>query len=160
MKKFLSLVAYLALATAYASPIQSKNIKVNPARITDRVVLANVEGNNGVLVQIIAEQLGGSTDVSNTHRIILAISQIGEMTEKEVSFEIGKSMGLTSARRLSGGIYEIKYQDADMQNTWLDMNVTKNIDARDSVLLVKNAPCAEFTICKLSSIIFVRTITP
>ena len=160
MKTFLSIAAYLAVATAFASPIQSKNIKVNPARITDRVVLANVEGNNGVLVQIIAEQLGGTTDVSNTHRIILAISQIGEMTEKEVSFEIGKSMGLTSARRLSGGIYELKYQDADLENTWFDMLVTKNIDARDAVMLVKNAPCAEFTICKLSATVSVRTIFP
>ena len=160
MKKFLSVAAYLFAASAFASPIQSKNIKVNPARITDRMVLANVEGNNGVLVQIIAEQLGGSTDVSNTHRIILAISQIGEMTEKEVSFEIGKSMGLTSAKRLSGGIYELMYQDADMENTWFDMNVTQNIDARDAVLLVKNSPCAEFTICKLTSTVFVSTVLP
>ncbi len=156
MKKLLSLAAYLIAASAIASPIQSKNIKVNPARITDRVVLANVEGNNGVLVQIIAEQLGGSTDVSNTHRIILAISQIGEMTEKEASFEIGKSMGLTSARRLSGGVYQIKYEDADSEVTSSEMEVTKTIDARDAVNLVKNAPCSEFAVCKIRSAILVR----
>lgn len=156
MKKFLLTAALLAATPVFAATIQSKSITVNPARITDRVVLASTNGNNGILVQIIAEQLNGATDVSNTHRIILAISQIGEMTEKEASFEIGKSMGLISAQRLSGGVYQIKYQDADVGNTRLNMEVIKTIDARDAVILVRDAFCAEFTVCKIRASVSVQ----
>lgn len=156
MKKFLFTAALLATIPVFAGTIQSKSITVNPARITDRVVLASTNGNNGVLVQIIAEQLNGATDVSNTHRIILAISQIGEITEKETSFEIGQSMGLTSAQRLSGGVYQIKYQDADVGNTRLNMEVIKTIDARDAVILVRDAFCAEFTVCKIRASVSVQ----
>ncbi len=157
MKKFLFAAALLAVAPVFAATLQSKTITVNPARITDRVVLASTNGNNGVLVQIIAEHLNGTTDVSNTHRIILAISQIGEMTEKETSFEIGKSMGLISAKRLSGGVYQVRYQDADLQNTWFDMEVIQTIDARDAVMQVRDAFCAEFTVCKIRSAVSVQT---
>lgn len=156
MKKFLLTAALLAATPVFAATIQSKSITVNPARITDRVVLASTNGNNGILVQIIAEQLNGATDVSNTHRIILAISQIGEMTEKEASFEIGRSMGLISAQRLSGGVYQIKYQDADVGNTRLNMEVIKTIDARDAVILVRDAFCAEFTVCKIRASVSVQ----
>lgn len=156
MKKFLLTAALLAATPVFAATIQSKSITVNPARITDRVVLASTNGNNGILVQIIAEQLNGATDVSNTHRIILAISQIGEITEKEASFEIGKSMGLISAQRLSGGVYQIKYQDADSANKGLNMEVIKTIDARDAVIQVRDAFCAEFTVCKIRASVSVQ----
>ncbi len=156
MKKFLFTAALLATIPVFAGTIQSKSITVNPARITDRVVLASTNGNNGVLVQIIAEQLNGTTDVSNTHRILLAISQIGEITEKEASFEIGKSMGLISAQRLSGGVYQIKYQDADSANKGLNMEVIKTIDARDAVIQVRDAFCAEFTVCKIRASVSVQ----
>lgn len=161
MKASLLLAALVLVSTtafgANLETIASSSVKVNPSRITDRTVLVEQKGNDGLLVQVIAEKTNGSTDVSNTHRIVLAISQIGEEYEKEASFEIGRSMGLDSAKRVSGGVYQLAYNDADALEMGSSMAVTKTIDARTAVNLVKNGQCDSFEVCVIKTSVKVKT---
>lgn len=156
MKSLFLAAAFFAASAVFADTIKSKSIVVNPSRISDRVVLASAKGNDGILVQVIAEHTNGATDLSNTHRIILGISQIGEEREKEASFEIGRSLGLTSVVALSDGIYEIRYDDANVADKQSGLEVIKTIDAREAINLVKDGPCNEFSICKVSATISIK----
>ncbi|MES2856709.1 MAG: hypothetical protein V4692_12635 [Bdellovibrionota bacterium] len=144
---FVAAATVLTATSAFAETIKSRRVSVNAARITDRIVLADKNGERAVLVQILAEKTNGSTDVSNTHRLILSISQIGEMSETEASFVLTKSMGIQSATRLEGGRYQIVFMEASSENPgFLE---TRIIDARDAVSSVQDSKCGEFSVCRL-----------
>jgi hypothetical protein len=139
-------------SVAQAATIASSQILIKPTRITKRVSLVD-NRENGMKVQVLSVFEEGATDVSNTSKVVLAIGQLGEMNTVEASFLIGESIGLESARRVSAGIYEVKYVDA---NQGIANVQTKIIDAKKAVSDIKHSNCAEFATCEVTTSVDVR----
>lgn len=143
--------AILAIAitfgsVAQAATIASSQVLIKPTRITKRVVLVD-NRENGMKVQVLSVFEEGSADVSNTSKVILAISQLGEMGTVEASFVLGDSIGLDSAKRLAAGVYQVKYIDASR-----GLNVqTRTINASEAINSIKNSNCAEFETCEIAT---------
>lgn len=158
MKFALTLTAALFALTltsaANAGTIKSEIVNVKASRITERVVLVD-KAEKSLRVQIIQEFLAGSTDVSNTSRLILAISQLGEMNEIESSFVLTETMGLRSAKRLSGGVYQITHMDARAMDSG-KLEVTQTIDAREAINKVMKFNCEEFGTCEVPATVTLK----
>lgn len=132
------------------SAVNSQRLAVSSSRISERVVLAQ-EAVNSAQIQLIAERIGTATDVSNTHRLILSISQMGEIYGTEASFLLDESMGLESARLISPGVVQIVYNDADSFYDDQNFTVTRTIDVRQALQDLNNATCDEGAICQVNT---------
>lgn len=159
MRPILSLIVTLCAISTTAladSPelISSSEVTIKPSRITERVVLAH-SVDDALRVQAIAAFEEGATDFSNTTKIILSISQLGEMGTVEANFVIGNSIGLDSAVRLAPGVYELKYIDASKGMDWQ----VRTIDAKKALSDIKNSNCAEFETCTVETTVTVGTET-
>jgi hypothetical protein len=137
--------------SSMAETISSSKLFIKPTRITNRVVLVDNK-ENYIRVQALSVFEEGATDFSNTSKIILAISQLGEMSTVETSFDLGGSIGLASAKRVGPGIYQFTYIDA---NKGMNPQV-RTIDARKAVSDIKDAKCEEFGTCEITTSISVK----
>jgi len=156
MKTTLVLILLSLSSMAHSLEINSKKVNVNAARIVERIVLVD-KPEKALHVQVIQEFLGGSTDLSNTGRVVFSISQLGEMSEATASFVISPSMSLISAKRISGGVYQVTYMDAREAGKvpFRSLEVTKTIDATKAVNDVLTA-CSEFESCDVNTTISVK----
>lgn len=130
--------------------VASQPVSISASRITERVLLVD-EVNSQTRVQLLAERTGTATDVSNTHRLILSISQMGEIFGTEANFVVGNAMSLQSAERVGPGVYRIVYNDADHFYDDSQFTVTRTIDARKAVHDVLNGTCEESRICEIGT---------
>lgn len=154
LKQALSVTLFTISTTfglsSMAESISSSKLSVKPARITNRVVLVDNK-ENSIRVQALSVFEGGSSDFSNTSKIVLAISQLGE-TSVETSFDLGSSIGLDSAKRIGPGLYQVTYIDATKGMS----PQVRTIDARKAVSDIKNAKCEEFGTCEITTSIDVK----
>jgi hypothetical protein len=136
MKAMLALA--LAASFAHAAPVASSKEKVSPARV---VAVKNLVDNDGLKVNLVTEDLGGSTDVSNTQVLWLTLYLKGEMFSTDAAFKVGEVIKLNSARRTAAGLYEVK---ALVINDEGVVNKTISIDARQATVAIRAVSCEDF----------------
>ncbi len=148
MKKLITILSAMSLIStvAMADVITSSKLSIKPTRITNRIVLVDNKANS-MRVQVLSVFENGATDFSNTSKIVLAISQLGEWSTVEASFELGRSIGLDSAKRVGPGLYQVTFIDADKG---MEPQVLK-IDATKAVSDIKNTKCEEFGTCEITT---------
>ena len=153
MKKVITILSVLSLfsTVTLADTITSSKISIKPSRITDRIVLVDNKV-NAMRVQVLSVFVDGATDFSNTSKIVLALSQLGEIATVEASFDLGESIGLDSAKRLGPGLYQVTFIDA---NKGIEPQVL-TIDATQAVSDIKNARCEEFGTCEITTTVNVK----
>ncbi len=153
MKKVITILSVMSLIStvALADVIKSSKLSIKPSRITDRVVLVDNKANS-LRVQVLSVFESGSTDVSNTSKIVLAISQLGEISTVEASFDLGGSISFGSAKRVGPGLYQVSFIDA---NKDAKLQVL-NIDATKAISDIKNAQCEEFGTCEITTTVNVK----
>lgn len=143
-------ILFLSLTSlAHSLEINSEKIAVNPAKIIKQVLLVNDE-ETYQRIQLIHEFVMGSTDLSNTGRIIFSISQLADDRDASASFIISETISLQSAKELSYGVYEITYMDASIDSN--NLTVTKIIDARKALKSILNS-CGFFESCEVKTAI-------
>ncbi len=133
------LLVLFSLATAIsmstqAATVNSEDVTVSVARVVKVVPLVQ---KNGLQVSVVVQDLGGSTDVSPTQTVYLTLYAKGEMFSTDATFKIANVLSLISAKRVSGGVYEIKAMtyETDMAET------TYTIDATKAVTEIKAVDC-------------------
>ena len=119
--------------------IQSSDAQVPVARV---VKLVNLVDKPHIQVNVIIEDLGGSTDVSPTQRAYFTLYAKGEMFSTDASFDLGPHFGLLSAKRKSGGVYELTF--APDLTTGGRAPVKRVVDARDAIVAMKAVRCDDF----------------
>lgn len=139
MKLFSILALCFVSATAMAKEIRSDdaNAQVNIARV---VKLVNLVDKPNIQVNIAVQDLGGSTDVSPTQKVFLTLYSKGEMFSTDAAFELVNVLSFESAKRVAGGIYEIKVRE---YNETIE-TVTYRIDARKAVTDIQKVQCEDF----------------
>lgn len=152
MKTTLLLMLLAFSSLAYSLEISSEKIDVNPAKIIKHIVLAADE-DKSLRVQVVHEFIMGSTDLSNTGRIIFSISLLGEERDASASFTISETISLIATKELSAGVYELTFMDASIDST--NLTVTKIVDARKAIKNVLNA-CGFFESCEVNTAIEVK----
>ncbi len=126
-------------ADAKSWTVASRNKKVPIARVTQLVKLVNKPH---IQVNVVVEDLGGSTDVSPTQRAYLTLYAKGEMFSTDAAFDLGPHFGLVSAKRSSGGIYELVFEpDLSMGER---QRFTYVVDARKAIVAMKAVRCEDF----------------
>lgn len=140
MKNIL-IVALVSLVSnlAQANTLASKELNISPA-LVDKVIrlVDKQEGNDPIKkVSVIVADLGLSTDVSPTKQIFLGYSSLAEMGNISMSFDLGTTLELISAKRVSAGIYEVKTKDYRSEEGMVE--VTRLIDATQMFVDEKEA---------------------
>ncbi len=131
----LNLVLGLAFTvSAQAETVKSADAKVSIARVVKVVELVKKPG---LQVSVAVHDLGGSTDVSPTQEAYLTVYSKGEMYDVEATFLITAALEVKSAKRVSGGIYEVVA--SVYEETIKD--VTFVIDARKVVTDIQAVNC-------------------
>ena len=152
MKTELVLILLSLSTLVHSTEIQSEKISVNPAKIVKQIFLVNDE-DKYLRIQVVHEFIMGSTDLSNTGRIILSISQLAEDRDASASFIISETISLLSARELSRGIFEITYMDASIESD--DLTVTKIVDVKKALKNILNS-CGFFESCEVKTAIEIK----
>jgi len=137
-----TLIAALVLSvfslSAQAEVVRNdrENSLVQIARV---VKLVNLVDKEHVMVNVVVQDLGGSTDVSPSQKVFLTLYSKGEMFSTDASFEIGPVWSFKSAKRVSGGVYEIKVEGFNEDYNIVD--ITYVVDARRALTDMKNVNC-------------------
>lgn len=140
MKYLLILISIFSfLPLAQAKEIQSEKNSAPTARI---VALHNLVDKPHIRVNLLVQDLGGSTDVYPSKRAFFTIYARGEMFSTDASFELGDFLQIQSVSRVSGGIYELNILDfnANGQIT----NKTLIINAVNAIVKMNNVTCDDF----------------
>jgi len=138
-----SLTAFLLQPQAFARAIHSlsqEEAQASMARIVDIVKLVEKPG---LQANIVVKDLGGSTDVSPTQILYFTLYSKGEMFSTEATFELGHVYALHSAKRLSGGIYEVKFSGPE-DETSMPIKKIMTIDAQEAIMDLKEVDCDDF----------------
>ena len=133
------MVPVLALTLAFTVSAQAETVKSAEASVSIARVVKVIELVNkpGLQVSVAVKDLGGSTDVSPTQEAYLTLYSKGEMYDVEATFLITNALEVKSAKRVSGGIYEVVvsvYEDTIK-------DVTYTIDARKAVTDIQAVNC-------------------
>ncbi len=134
----------IAPAAAIASENQQAIIESAPAEISAaRIASLHVlRDRPGLRVQVVVQDMGGSTDMSPTLNAYLAIYAKGEICSMDAMFNLGSLYSFQSVRRKEGGVYEL-LADMPVDSQDLMQKTLLEIDARKAVMDVERAPCAE-----------------
>lgn len=130
---------------AQAEEIRSADTQVNVGRVVDLVRLTD---KSDIQVSVAVVDLGGSTDVSPTQAVYLTIYKKGEMFSTDASFHLGDVIAFAGAKRVSGGIYEVKLAGWNGEEGFEEK--TYVIDARKAIVELKNVQCGDEFDCDAS----------
>ncbi len=138
-----SLVTAVSIS-AQAATVNSADVTVTVARVVKVVPLVEKDG---LQVSVVVQDHGGSTDVSPTQTVYLTLYAKGEMFSTDATFKIADVLSVTSTKRVSGGVYEVKAMtyDNDMAET------TYTIDATKAVTAIQAVDCGGDFDCEASS---------
>ncbi|MEL6183194.1 MAG: hypothetical protein AAFU79_01125 [Myxococcota bacterium] len=130
---------------AWARSVESSKVQVPVARVVEVVKLVDKPH---ILVSLVVEDTGGSTDVSPTQRLYFTVYMKGEMFSTDAAFDLGPIFGLQKSRRRSGGVYEVTLAPdftlaPPRAPVW-------TIDARDAIVAMKKVSCEDFD-CEAST---------
>jgi len=147
MKTAIIGLAFLTSLSSFASTISStKENKINVARIAKAITLVD---KSDIKVNLVVEDLGGSTDVSPTQKMFFTLYSKGEMFSTDATFDLGQVYEVISATRISGGKYAIKAvvpSETEMMET-----VTLKVDAIKAINKIKAVDCGDEFDCEASS---------
>ncbi|MBY0416236.1 MAG: hypothetical protein K2Q18_18830 [Bdellovibrionales bacterium] len=129
-----------------AKEVPSSKNNVNVARVVEIVKLVN---KSDIQVNVVVSDIGGSTDVSPTQLLFFNIYSKGEIFSTDASFAIGPIYSLVSAKRLSGGVYELQIVGANAETT-MPEDQTLIVDAQKAIVSLKAIRCEEFD-CEAST---------
>lgn len=140
MKMLIFGLALFASFQSLAEVIPStKENNINVARIDKLVTLVDKAD---MKVNVVVEDLGGSTDVSPTQNVFFTLYSKGEMFSTDATFNLGPIYKLISAKRLEGGVYVVKViiptSEGMMKGATLKVNAVKAINA------MRNLRCDDF----------------
>lgn len=147
MKTAIFGLALLASLSSFAATIPStKENKINVARVAKAITLVDKAD---IKVNVVVEDLGGSTDVSPTQKIFFTLYSKGEMFSTDATFDLGPVFEVISATRLSGGMYAIKA--VVPSETEMMEEVTLKVNAIDAITSIKSVKCGDEMDCEASS---------
>ncbi len=137
----------------YTETVMSGTTDVNPASVQTiynlyRLTNDNTMQNNmGLNVNLVVVDLGGSTDVSPTQKMLLTLFDKQEMYSTAVSFEVGTVYKVNQVKRIGRGLYQIKasapgQEDLMPVDQIITVNAVKAIDAIKSVFCGDEFDCA------------------
>lgn len=138
MKALLFSTLLMAAVQSHAEIVKSQDVEARVARIVQVIPLVE---KGDLQVSITVQDLGGSTDVSPTQTVWLALYVKGEMYSTDATFKIDDVLKLNSAKRISGGIYEVNVLTYDEKGLG---NRTIRIDARKAVTEIQAVQCEDF----------------
>ncbi|MEQ8276357.1 MAG: hypothetical protein RMA76_25340 [Deltaproteobacteria bacterium] len=136
MRFALALLCLLLPSVASAKTVKSADAKVPVARVVKIVELVDKPH---IKVNLVVQDLGGSTDVSPTQRLFFTLYSKGEMFSTDAAFDLGPVFGVKSAKRKSGGVYEVTLDDGFTGKT-----KTMTVDAREAIVAMKKVSCDDF----------------
>jgi hypothetical protein len=148
MKKFILGLAVLTSFSSFAATISStKSNTVNVARI-DKVITLVEKAD--IKVNVVVQDLGGSTDVSPTKNIFFTLYSKGEMFSTDATFDLGPAYEVLSAKRIAGGVYEIKATLSSKGDSMMK-TVTLKVDAAKAINKIKAVDCGDEFDCDAST---------
>jgi hypothetical protein len=131
------LVCLNVRAATLASTIESK---FSVARIAKVITLVD---KSDIKVNLVGEDLGGSTDFSPNQRAWFTLYSKVEMYSTEASFVIAEVFAVTGARRVSGGVYEVT-ASVPSAETAMPTPAKLRIDAVAAITKLKAVACEDF----------------
>lgn len=132
----LGLLLLLAPSVAAAKTVKSGDAEVRVARVVKLIELVDKPH---IKVNLVVQDTGGTTDVSPTQRLYFTLYAKGEMYSTDASFDLGPVFGVKSAKRKSGGVYQVTLHDGLTPKTR-----TLEIDAREAIVAMKKVRCDDF----------------
>lgn len=133
MKTFIITSVLLSLSS-FAAPV--KNTRTGDKVVVSRVQkVVNLVDKEDIKVNITLVDIGGSQDFSPTKEVFFSLYSKGELFSTDATFSLGQVFELKSSRRLSGGIYEVKFLDENNRDK------TLRIDAISAIKKIKNVTC-------------------
>ncbi len=140
------IVVTAVTASASAKTVASADVKVSLVQVTDVFPLVQKPG---LQVSVAVEDLGGSTDLSPTMNVYLTLYAKGEMFTTHATFKIASVLSVQSAKRVSGGIYQVVALTYDEDAEGIQEK-TFTIDAIKAVNAIQAVQCEDFD-CEASS---------
>lgn len=113
---------------------------VEVSRVVEVIKLVSAPN---IQVNVAVRDLGGSTDVSPTQELFFTLYSKGEMFSTDATFNLGAIYDFKSARRISGGVYEILVGGIDFE-TSMPKNKLLLIDAQKAIDAILKVRCAHF----------------
>lgn len=148
MKTFITAFAVLTSFSSLAGVINStKSNTVNVARIDKVITLVD---KSNIKVNVVVQDLGGSTDVSPTKNVYFTLYSKGEMFSTDATFDLGPAYEVISAKRISGGVYEIKASIPTSADPGMKY-ATLKVDAGNAINKIKAVECNDDMDCEASS---------
>lgn len=143
MKVLLSAIVLVSSFSAFAAKIKStKEDQVSVARV---VKLISLVDKSDIKVNVVVQDLGGSTDMSPTQKVFLTLYSKGEMFSTDAAFDLGPVMSVTSAKRIGAGMYGITVVNAEMKKQ------TMVVNASEAILKIKSVNCGGEFDCEAST---------
>lgn len=141
MKKLiLVLLATVLPLAAQAETIRSEKHQTNIARVTELHQLSAPKAEVGV--QVVVEDLGGSTDLSPTQTVFLTLYRKGEMFSTDAAFKLANVLFLKGVKRVKNGVYEVTVVDIDEEGRFdFEKGSTYRIDARKAISAIAAVDC-------------------
>lgn len=147
MKNLAIALALVTSFSSFAATVSStRDNKINVARISKAISLVDKAD---IKVNLVVEDLGGSTDVSPTQKIFFTLYSKGEMFSTDATFDLGPVFEVISATRLAGGKYAIKAVVPDEEA--MMKTVTLKVDAINAINKIKSVNCGGDFDCEASS---------
>ena len=131
-KMILTTFVFLASAISQAASVQSEKLEVAPSSIDQviRLVDKNEPGSSQKKLSIITTDSGMRTDLSPRYKIYLGYQSNAEMGNIAADFKISDQfLTVSSAKRISGGIYEVTGEKLNSGDGPFIQKVTIRIDA-------------------------------
>ncbi len=134
------ILSFLTLSNAFAVEVKSTKEVISPSRVVELVKLVNKDD---IKVSVVVSDIGGSTDVSPTQELYLTLYVKGEMYNTDATFNLGPIYKFISAKRISGGVYEVEAEVPNEEN-WMPEVKTLVIDAQSAIISIKAVSCDDF----------------
>lgn len=136
MKSVVGLLFLVISTGALAAPLKNtRDDKLSAARVAKLVQLVDKPE---IKVNLVIQDLGGTTDVSATQRALFTLYSKGEMFSTDATFDLGPIFSLKKAVRVSGGQYEVTVERD------LGRLEVLRIDAVKAINAIKSVSCEDF----------------
>jgi hypothetical protein len=143
MSRLMLVLSFFSIlsSSAFAREIRSDReaAQANLARVVQLVTLV---AKPDLRVAVAVKDLGGSTDVSPTQRAFFTLYSKGEMFSTDAAFDLGPVFSVKSARRVSGGKYEVSVVAPDENG--MPVPATWKIDAIAAITKLREVRCDDF----------------
>jgi len=144
VRRFWSAVVFCLptlLAAQQPERIRSANTTVPITRVTK---LVNMVDRDGLTINVAIQDLGGTTDVSPTHKVFLTLFLKGEMFNVDAAFELGNFFQFLSAKRTAPGLYEIRAITTEPHPRFGAMPMAiLQVDARQATVDIRAVTCGD-----------------